>query len=109
MTYSNCCGAEVKGDMLDFDLCPECKEHCEFETDEEITMYAPIRNLRVEPVTLTELDPEGATQCQTKEGKRYIANTTLFKTEIEAWKWLEERQTIFLSATKRRIKELEAI
>jgi hypothetical protein len=32
--YSDCCGAysEYAGDI---DICPDCKEHCEFINDEE--------------------------------------------------------------------------
>ena len=29
--YSDCCGAEI----LDDDICAECKEHCEAFTEEE--------------------------------------------------------------------------
>jgi len=29
---SICCGATGTGEMVDIGICPECKEHCEFET-----------------------------------------------------------------------------
>ena len=29
--FSVCCGAEVKGAGLDYDICPDCLEHTEFE------------------------------------------------------------------------------
>lgn len=34
MLISDCCGAEA-GEMLDIEICPECKEHCEFVESEE--------------------------------------------------------------------------
>lgn len=33
MIVSNCCGAAITN--TDFDICPECLEHCDFEEDEE--------------------------------------------------------------------------
>ena len=41
VTTSNCCGAEST-DWHEFNgvkegFCPDCKEHCEFETGEEST------------------------------------------------------------------------
>ncbi len=41
MKYSNCCGVADTGisidgpDFSDIGICPECKEHCEFEEEEE--------------------------------------------------------------------------
>jgi hypothetical protein len=32
--WSNCCGAAA-GEYEDVGICPACKEHCEFETDED--------------------------------------------------------------------------
>lgn len=34
---SNCCGATMRGAMIDMEVCPECREHCEviLEGDEE--------------------------------------------------------------------------
>ena len=36
--YSDCCGAysEYAGDI---DICPDCKEHCEFVNDDEEEDY----------------------------------------------------------------------
>lgn len=31
---SNCCGAEA-GEYLDIGICPDCKEHCDFEEEED--------------------------------------------------------------------------
>ena len=33
---SNCCGAYAYN--TDCDICPDCKEHCEFEEEDEIDM-----------------------------------------------------------------------
>ena len=33
MLFSDCCGAEA-GEMLDIEICPACKEHCEWVDDE---------------------------------------------------------------------------
>lgn len=33
MPYSNCCGAFTT--ETDIAICPDCKEHCEFEDEEE--------------------------------------------------------------------------
>jgi len=32
---SECCGAIIPIDGLDYDICPECKEHCEFVDEED--------------------------------------------------------------------------
>lgn len=32
--YSDCCGVEMNGVMLDIGLCPRCQEHCDVVTDE---------------------------------------------------------------------------
>jgi hypothetical protein len=32
---SNCCGAAMKGEWLDVEMCPDCKEHCSVEDTEE--------------------------------------------------------------------------
>lgn len=34
MPVSECCGVEA-GEYLDYGLCPECKEHCDFVDDDE--------------------------------------------------------------------------
>ena len=34
MMVSDCCGAEA-GELLDIEICPVCKEHCEFVESEE--------------------------------------------------------------------------
>jgi len=31
MPYSTCCGAYT--DMEEYGICPDCKEHCDFEKD----------------------------------------------------------------------------
>ena len=31
---SECCGAPA-GQFLDYGICPECREHCDFEDEEE--------------------------------------------------------------------------
>lgn len=28
---SNCCGAEMNGMWQDYEMCPDCHEHCEVE------------------------------------------------------------------------------
>lgn len=33
MTISDCCGAPA-GDLYDYEICPECGEHCEWIDDE---------------------------------------------------------------------------
>jgi len=34
MKYSNCCGAAATEPvMTDYGICPDCKDHCEFEED----------------------------------------------------------------------------
>ncbi len=33
-TYSSCCGAEANGHDIDYGICPECKEYCTFETED---------------------------------------------------------------------------
>lgn len=35
MNVSDCCGAEMTGEMVDVGICPECHEHCEVEETEE--------------------------------------------------------------------------
>ena len=39
-TYSNCCGEENRMvgdcDYQDLGICPSCKEHCEYLTEEEM-------------------------------------------------------------------------
>lgn len=35
MKLSNCCGAYVSDEGAEFDICPECLEHCEFEEETE--------------------------------------------------------------------------
>ena len=30
---SNCCGAEPDDDCLEYGICPDCGEHCEFEEE----------------------------------------------------------------------------
>ena len=36
MKLSECCGAEATDPlMLDYGICPDCQEHCEFETINE--------------------------------------------------------------------------
>lgn len=30
---SNCCGAPMTEQWLDTEICPECKEHCNIETE----------------------------------------------------------------------------
>lgn len=43
MPYSNCCGAY--SDMEEYGICPDCKEHCEFEEeDEEDELLVPLLN-----------------------------------------------------------------
>jgi hypothetical protein len=32
---SNCCGAIIPIDGLDYGICPDCKEHCEFVNEED--------------------------------------------------------------------------
>lgn len=34
MMISDCCGAEA-GELLDIEICPVCKKHCEFVESEE--------------------------------------------------------------------------
>lgn len=34
MKYSDCCGAPA-GDFEDVGICPDCREHCEWEDDGE--------------------------------------------------------------------------
>ena len=34
MTVSDCCGAEA-GEFYDYGICPDCREHCEWVSDEE--------------------------------------------------------------------------
>ena len=34
MMISDCCGVEA-GEFLDIEICPRCREHCEFVDDEE--------------------------------------------------------------------------
>lgn len=34
MAYSTCCGAYST--MPEIDICPECREHCDWEDDEEL-------------------------------------------------------------------------
>ena len=34
MIVSDCCGAEA-GEFLDIEICPDCREHCEFVESEE--------------------------------------------------------------------------
>lgn len=39
---SNCCGAEMKGAVIDMEICPDCKEHCgvdEEEVDDWVEQY----------------------------------------------------------------------
>ena len=31
--YSDCCGVEMDGVMLDIGMCPRCHEHCDVVTD----------------------------------------------------------------------------
>ena len=40
MKVSNCCGAEMKSPLDEMEICPDCKEHCavEEEDDEEMTL-----------------------------------------------------------------------
>lgn len=33
MVYSTCCGAETE--YNEYNICPECQEHCDFETNDE--------------------------------------------------------------------------
>ena len=33
--YSNCCGVEMDGQYLDMLMCPECKDHCGVEKENE--------------------------------------------------------------------------
>lgn len=35
MIISTCCGVEMSLLMTDIGICPECKEHCDYETTEE--------------------------------------------------------------------------
>jgi hypothetical protein len=39
--YSNCCGTEAQGGE-DYGICPECLEHCEFETEETENEYLEV-------------------------------------------------------------------
>jgi len=33
---SDCCGVEMTSDMLDYEICPDCREHCTIiEIDED--------------------------------------------------------------------------
>jgi len=32
---SDCCGAVVTLDMIDYKMCPDCKEHCEIISEDE--------------------------------------------------------------------------
>lgn len=33
MPYSSCCGAYT--DMPEYGICPDCKDHCDFEEEED--------------------------------------------------------------------------
>jgi hypothetical protein len=35
MKISNCCGAELHSPWDDIEMCPDCKEHCVVEDEEE--------------------------------------------------------------------------
>ena len=50
MLISNCCGAENTGngdvDFAEFGICPDCKEHCEFEElgEDDASLDLPTEN-----------------------------------------------------------------
>jgi len=51
MKTSVCCGAEITGVGLDYEICPDCLEHCEMEDENEdenednIQVAEPIRTI----------------------------------------------------------------
>lgn len=50
--YSTCCGAQATGEMMDIGICPTCKDHCEFEWEEDL----PEENITGNENELTEND-----------------------------------------------------
>jgi hypothetical protein len=36
MPYSTCCGAHTT--MPEYDICPDCREHCDWEDDDDETI-----------------------------------------------------------------------